>query len=113
MSVYVSNITIPVGADFEQTFSLEDNISNSYLDLSGYSASSILKKHPASLTTTAIFEVSFSNRNFGELAISLGSSITSLLKPGRYCYDILLSDGIKKSRVVEGSALVTAGVTKD
>lgn len=111
MSVYVSNITIPIGADFEQTFSLEDNVLNSYLDLTGYTGSSLLKKHPSSLTTSAIFEVNFPNREYGEISISLGSSITSSLKPGRYCYDILLSDGSRKSRVVEGSALVTAGVT--
>ena len=53
----------------------------------------------------------FTNQEAGELVISLGSSITSTLKPGRYSYDILIDDGIKKKRVVEGSALVTAGVT--
>lgn len=113
MAVYVSNITIPIGADFERTFSLEDNVTNSFLDLEGYTGSSMLKKHPSSLTTAATFELDFTNRSYGEFKISLGSSITSQLKPGRYCYDVLISDGIQKSRIVEGSALVTAGVTKD
>jgi hypothetical protein len=111
MAVYVSNITIPIGEDFEQVFVLENSISNSTFDLSNYAARSFLKKHPSSLNTTAIFEVIFTNEEAGELAISLGSSVTSLLKPGRYSYDILIDDGIKKKRVVEGSALVTAGVT--
>ena len=47
----------------------------------------------------------------GSLSLSLGSTITSGLKPGRYCYDVLVNDGTKKTRVVEGSALVTAGIT--
>ena len=111
MAVYVSNITIPIGEDFEQVFVLENTIGNSTFDLSTYDARSFLKKHPSSLNKTAVFQVTFTNENAGELAISLGSSITSLLKPGRYSFDILIDNGIKKKRVVEGSALVTAGVT--
>ena len=110
MTVYVSNIIIDAGSDFSQTFNLE-NIANSPLNLTGYTGSALMKKHPASLTTTASFVVSFPNRMAGQVKLSLGSSITSTLKPGRYCYDILLNDGSTKSRIVEGSAIVTAGIT--
>lgn len=111
MAVYVSNITIPAGEDFEQTFELENTTNNSILNLSGYTAKSHLKKHPSSLNVTAIFQVSFPNNAAGELKLSLGSSITSMLRPGRYSYDIVINNGSKSKRVVEGSALVTAGVT--
>lgn len=111
MAVYVSNITIPAGEDFEQTFTLENSADDSYFDLNNYSARSYLKKHPSSLNTTAVFDVTFPNRDLGTLMISIGSSITSNIKPGRYSYDILIDNGTKKTRVVEGSALVTAGVT--
>jgi hypothetical protein len=111
MAVYVSNITIPIGEDFEQTFTLENSISNSYFNLSGYTARSHLKKHPQSLNTTAVFNIIITNESAGEIVLSLGSTITSSLKPGRYSYDILLDDGIMKNRLVEGSALVVAGVT--
>ena len=110
MTVYVSNIIIDAGSDFSQTFNLE-NIANSPLNLTGYTGSALMKKHPASLTTTASFAVSFPNRISGQVKLSLGSSITSTLKPGRYCYDILLNDGSIKTRIVEGSAIVTAGIT--
>jgi hypothetical protein len=110
MTVYVSNIIIDAGSDFSQTFNLE-NIANSPLNLTGYTGSALMKKHPASLTTTASFAVSFPDRMAGQVKLSLGSSITSTLKPGRYCYDILLNDGSTKSRIVEGSAIVTAGIT--
>ena len=70
-----------------------------------------LKKHPASLNDKATFAVSFPNRAQGVLRISLGSSITSALKAGRYSYDVLLNDGSLKTRIVSGSAIVTAGVT--
>ena len=111
MAAYISNIVIDAGADFDQTFNLESS-SNAPLDLSGYSATSKLKKHPASLNDKASFSVSFPNRTLGQLKISLGSSVTSALKAGRYSYDVLLKDGSNlKTRIVEGSALVTAGVT--
>ena len=110
MAAYVSNIVIDVGADFNQTFNLEGS-NNAPLDLTGYTGASIMKKHPSSLSTTATFAVSFPNRLQGQVKISLGSTITNALKAGRYSYDLLLNDGSTKTRVVEGSALVTAGVT--
>ena len=110
MAAYVSNIVIDVGADFIQTFNLE-NSSNAPLDLTSYTGSSRMKKHPSSLSTAATFSVSFPSPTQGQLRISLGSTVTSGLKPGRYVYDVLISDGSIKTRVVEGSAIVTAGVT--
>lgn len=110
MAVYVANITIPGGADFQQTFYLEST-SNSPLNLSGYTGYAKLKKSPASLNAAATFSVSIPSPTDGRIRISLGSTATSSLKPGRYCYDILLDTGSTKTRVVEGSALVTAGVT--
>ena len=110
MAAFVSNIVVDVGADFNQTFNLEGS-NNAPLDLTGYTGASIMKKHPSSLSTTATFSVSFPNRTQGQVKISLGSTITNGLKAGRYSYDLLLNDGSTKTRVVEGSALVTAGVT--
>ena len=110
MAAYVSNIVIDVGADFNQTFNLEGS-NNAPLDLTGYTGASKMKKHASSLTTAATFTVSFPNRPQGQVKISLGSSITNALKAGRYSYDLLLNDGSTKTRVVEGSALITAGVT--
>ncbi len=110
MSVYVSNIVIDIGSDFNQTFYLETT-SNTPLNLTGYTATSKMKKHPSSSSTAATFIVSFTNPTNGSLVLSLGSSITSGLRPGRYCYDVLVNDGFVKTRVVEGSALVTAGIT--
>ena len=61
MAAYISNIVIDAGADFNQVFNLE-TVANSPLDLTGYTATSKLKKHPASLKEQATFSVSFTNR---------------------------------------------------
>ena len=102
MAAYVSNIVIDVGADFNQTFNLE----------TGYTGVSRMKKHHSSINTTATFTVSFPNRAAGQVKLSLGYATTKALKPGRYGYDLLLKDASNMiTRVVEGSALVTAGIT--
>ena len=72
----------------------------------------IMKKHPSSSTTAATFSVSFPNRTLGQIKISLSDSITRNLKSGRYGYDLLIQDSSGlRTRVIEGSALVTAGNT--
>ena len=111
MAAYISNIIIDAGADFNQIFTLEGS-NNSALNLSGYTATAKMKKHPATLNDTATFSVSVVNAILGQLKISLGSATTKDIKPGRYSYDILLNDGSIKTRIVSGSAIVTAGVTR-
>ena len=91
MAAYVSNIVIDVGADFNQTFNLED-IANAPLDLTGYTGASKMKKHHSSLTTAATFTVSFPNRDQGIMKIALPASTTNGLNPGRYVYDVLLNE---------------------
>ena len=110
MAAHISNIIIDQGADFNQTYNLEGS-NNAPLDLTGYSGASNIKKSVNSLSNSASFDVSFPNRESGQLKISLASGVTSGLKPGRYIYDILINDGSLNTRIVEGSAIVTAGVT--
>mgnify|MGYP003332925478 CR=1 FL=1 len=105
----VINITIPQGSDFSETFvSTESNQSPS--NLTGYSASAKLKKHPGSSDSVS-FRVNITAAT-GEVAIALTSGNTTGLTPGRYFYDVRLTSGTGAvSRLVEGMALVTAGIT--
>lgn len=110
MSVRVVNIVIPQGADFQNSFLLE-NSNNTPINLTGYTGISQIKKHPSSRTKVGM-GVSFPNPTLGEVKISLASTVTAAIKPGKYLYDVLLTDtsGVK-TRVVEGTATVTAGVS--
>ena len=110
MAAYVSNLVIDMGADFNQSFNLENN-ANTPMNLTGYTGTASMKKSAGSLKKITDFSVMFPDPASGQVKISLGSTITSVLKPGRYVYDILLSDGSVKTRVIEGSAIVTAGIT--
>ena len=53
-----------------------------------------------------------SNGVLGEVRLSLDSTETANIKPGRYVYDVTVTDPTETIRLVEGSALVRAGVTR-
>jgi len=111
MSVYVNNITINTGEYFSRDFYL-DNIDGTSLNLVGYAGSSYIRKHPESLIPTAKFNLSFVDRANGRIRVSLASTITAAIKPGRYVYDVLFVDNTtKKSIVIEGNVLATEDIS--
>jgi hypothetical protein len=112
-AVYVSNIVVNSGSDFSQSFTLEGSATNSAFDLTGYTANAQMRKWSGSssaieFTTTIVYPPTE-----GKILIKLSAIQTSAVKPGRYVYDVLITDqfGIK-NRVIEGMSLVTEGVTR-
>ena len=105
----VINISIPQGSDFEETFqSTEANGSAS--NLTGFTGEAKMKKHPGATSSTS-FSVTITGGT-GEVAIAMTSGVTEALSPGRYLYDVRLTSSTgAKSRLVEGMALVTAGIS--
>ena len=112
MAVYVVNLVIDQGVDFSQKFNLEGSATNAAWNLTGYTGAAQLRKHSSSKKFYS-FTVSFPDRENGAIAINMTDAITKRIKPGRYIYDVLLTDssGLKE-RVVEGSVLVREGATK-
>lgn len=111
-AVYVNNFVIDQGVDFSQKLNIE-TISDFPVNLSGYGISSYIRKHPESKNIVAGFAVSFTNPSIGEITISLGSTITSTIKEGKYVYDMILKQNgtQKKSMIMEGMVLVRSGIT--
>jgi hypothetical protein len=110
MSVYVTNLVINAGSDYNQSFNLT-NSQGGVLDLHNYSVFSHLRKTPGSSTYTA-FNVTIVDQSNGKINLHLNGSSTQYLRPGRYVYDIMLirPDTIKNI-AVEGTALVRAGIS--
>ena len=113
-AVYVSNIIINQGADFSQVFNLA-NSSNDSFDLTNFSLSAQMRKHAGSSVSYDLNPTVVQPPTSGGVRITLTDTQTAALKPGRYVYDVLITEntgsGIK-TRVVEGSAIVREGVTK-
>ena len=112
MTVYVANIIINGGADFNQTYDLADQDSGSAKNLTGHAVSSQMRKHAAAVGVTT-FTTSIVNATAGQVRIGLTTSQTAELKPGRYVYDLMLTaPDNSMTRVIEGMALVREGVTR-
>ena len=110
MSVFVRNLTFNARENFREDLELTST-GGGPVNLTGYSAASHIRKHTASSSFTAI-TVGITSAADGKLSLSLTDTQTSLLKPGRHVYDVLLtkpSGG--KLIAVEGTALVRPGIS--
>lgn len=109
MAVPVVNINIEKGADFSNTFTI-NNYDGSVFNLNGYTAIAKIRKYPESPISHpfAVGITSFA----GKITLSMGSTATLDLTNGRNYYDILItSDEGVKTRVIEGSALVSPSIS--
>jgi hypothetical protein len=111
-AVYVNNLVINSGSDFSQSFALE-GINNSPLNLTGYQVNAQMRKWAGSSTSiTFTTSIEFPSTE-GKILISLSSEETLDIKPGRYVYDVLITDSFgQKNKVIEGMVLVREGVTR-
>jgi len=111
MAAISLNLTIEQGADFEVEFTITNDDNETPLNLTGYNAASVLRKHYGASISTA-FTVTFVNRLAGIIKLAMPRASTSTLKEGRYVYDVVITSGNDlATRVVQGSVLVTPGVT--
>ena len=109
--VYVNNITVDSGEDFSQDFTLYET-GGKLVDLTNYTAKGQLRKH-ADSNTAITFQIEYVDRVKGKIALNIPRWTTSLLKSGRYVYDVMVTkpNGTKEM-VLEGTALVRPGVSK-
>lgn len=109
MATY-TNLFIDQGSDFSFTHDLSTTVGP--LDLTSYTARGQIRKSYIS-STWVDFDISI-NVSDSELTCSLTAEWTSLLKYGRYVYDIEILSGDDPAvvtRVVEGQVDVTPRVT--
>lgn len=107
----IANIFIDQGTDYEVTIDVTDT-SDNIIDLTGYSASAQIRKTYGSTTIAETFGTSIT-ASTGKVTLSLTDTQTTGLKAGRYVYDLVITDGSgAKTRVIEGQAIITPGVTR-
>lgn len=110
---FVADIILYIGTDFTQTYILEDTLSNSPLDLTGYSACSSMRRYPTS-SVAGTFNILFgSDRTEGKISIEMLRGNTANLKAGKYFYDIVLQNPSgEKTRPIEGTITVRKPITR-
>lgn len=105
-----ANIVVDQGATFNTTINLTDE-NDAPLNLNGYTGSAQMRKHyTSSNAVNFIVDVAPTT---GTVSLSLSANTTISITPGRYVYDVELTDnsGIV-SRIVEGIVTVTPNVTR-
>jgi hypothetical protein len=112
-AVYVNNIVVNAGSDFSQTFTLEGSDTNSAFNLTDYTVAAQMRKWAGSSTSTSFNSSIEIPSTSGRILIELTAAQTTAIKPGRYVYDVVITDiSGTKNRVIEGMVLVTEGVTR-
>lgn len=105
-----ANIIIDQGTDFDALVDVSTS-TNTVYDLTGYTVAGQMRKNYSSTSATT-FGCSH-NGVLGQISMTLASSVTLALEPGRYLYDIeITSSGGAITRVVQGTATVTPGMTR-
>ena len=105
-----ANLVIDQGTTFSTDLNLTDE-NGDPLQLSGYTATSQMRKWYTSTNAAATFTTSI-NVDTGVVTLSLTPFQTNNLTAGRYVYDVELNDGSTVSRIVEGIITVTPQVTR-
>lgn len=107
----IANLYIDQGTDFSITVDVTDS-AGEVLELDGYTAAAQIRKTYSSSSVSATFSTSIAELA-GQVTISLTDTQTSAIEAGRYVYDLNITSGAGVvTRVIEGQAIVTPGVTR-
>jgi hypothetical protein len=106
----ISNLYIDQGSTFSAIITIRGSDGNA-LNLNGFTVASQMRKSYGS-TTAYAFEASVYDAPTGKVRLQLSATASSGIKPGRYLYDIEITSGSNKTRVVEGLVIITAEITK-
>jgi len=107
----IANLYIDQGTDFSITVDVTDSAGD-ILELSDYTAAAQIRKTYSSSSVSATFATSIAELA-GQVTISLTDTQTAALESGRYVYDLnITSSAGLVTRVIEGQAIVTPGVTR-
>jgi len=111
LAAYVE-ITIEQGANLTSTVTVNDTQGDS-VNLTTYSASAQLRKSYYSSSANTLSAIITGNAN-GQITLSMTAANTANLTPGRYVYDLIITNSTDNSvtRVVEGTAVVLPSVTR-
>jgi len=105
-----ANLVIDQGTDFSADIDVAD-VDGGVFDLTGYLVAAQMRKNYAS--TNAITFGATQNGAGGKITLTLDSTQTVDVEPGRYLYDVeMTSTGSEVTRVVEGVVTVTPGITR-
>jgi len=113
-----TDLVIDQFSTFRTSFRWETKSTGAAVNLTGYSAAMQIRRTPAdataliSLTTAAGGGLTIEG-TAGRVRVEITPAKSSALAPGKYVYDLVLTDlQSKKKRLIEGVVRLDAGVTR-
>ncbi len=111
MAAYVE-LYVDQGTTFNNIINITDDVTNTPINIAGYTITSQLRRSYYSANITANITCAISNVANGEIVMSMTAANTANIKPGRYVFDVLTVDTYNStSRILEGIITVTPSVT--
>lgn len=104
-------LSMDQGATFSAYVTITDN-SNVPVDLTNYTVRSQMRKSYFS-ETSYDFTITKNDASNGIVSLSMTSSNTSLIRPGRYLYDVEMEADSTVTRVFEGIVIVNPNITRN
>jgi hypothetical protein len=107
-----AELVIDQGATYETELDLVNDDGTS-INVAGYVFNGQIRKSYYSTSRTAELTITITNEAAGKVMISLTAPTTSSIKPGRYVYDVKMTDTSNTvTRILEGIVTITPQVTK-
>ena len=112
MAAYVE-LYMDQGATFNNVINITDDLTNDYINVANYIVRSQMRRSYYSANATANLVCTITNATSGEVTLYMTPANTSLIKAGRYLFDLETesTDG-NVVRVLEGIITVNPGITR-
>lgn len=112
MAAY-AELYLDQGTTFNNIINLTDDVTNAYINVSGYVVRSQMRRSYYSANASANITCTITDAANGEITMSMTAANTANLKAGRYLYDLEVVDtNGTVSRILEGIITVTPEVTR-
>lgn len=102
------NLVMDQGSTFSAEITVLDE-NDDPVDFTSYTANSQMRK---SYTSSNAYTFDVSGSNAGVITMAMNAATTNTISSGRYVYDVEVSVGTIKSRLIEGIILVNPQVTR-
>lgn len=105
------DLTIEQGATFSRVITIKDS-SNTAVNISTDSFAGQVRKRHQSGSVEASMTFTITDGANGEVTATISAADTNSMTPGDQVYDIEWTSGSTVTRLLEGTATVTPGVTR-
>ena len=110
MSAGKFNITIDQGSDFSLKLTVKE--AGVVKNLTGYSARAQLRTATTSATVSGTFTCTITDATAGVLTMAMPYGTTADVTPGKHYYDLEVYTASVVQRLIQGTAMVRAEVTR-